>query len=584
MHSLEFIEDLAIIMLISGVISVLFHKLRQPVVLGYIIAGLIIGPNTPPFALISNEEIIKTLAELGVVFLMFSLGLEFSFRNLAKVGVVVTITALAEIILMMWLGYNIGMLFNWSTIDSIFLGAILAISSSTIIVKALRELKLEKEYFVQYVYGILIVEDLLGIALLALLSSIAISGSFGLEDIAITFGKLSVFLGVTLIVGLLTIPKILTYVANFHSREILLITVLGLCFGFCLLVIKLDYSIALGAFIIGAIIAECKELKLVEKIIDPIKNMFSAIFFVSVGLLLDPGIVVKYAFPIFIITLAVIIGKVLSCSLGVILTGKDSKTSLQVGMSLAQIGEFSFIIAALGVSLNVTSGFLYPIAVAVSIITTFTTPYLIKSSDGLAQTLNTILPQKFIYIFKVYREWLEHISSKDSNYEIKNIVNKGLINIVINLIIIAAIFLISSYFATTEGGKLLKELTNPNIQKAIIWGFALIISMPFIIAIYRKSKGLSMLLSEVNIDHDNVGKHIEPQRRLISQLIPVATIIGIIFFILALSASILPTLQLFIFTSIFAILVLILLGRWFIKLHSKLQIALTEAMHKKNNY
>ena len=347
MHAISFIQDLAVIMLVAGVVTILFHRFKQPVVLGYIVAGFIIGPHTPPFGLIHDEETIKTLAELGVIFLMFCLGLEFSLRKLFKVGATAFIAAFMEITLMIWIGYEIGRWFDWNTMDSLFLGAILAISSTTIIVKALNDLKMKNERFAQLIFGVLIVEDILGIGIIALLSSIAVSGSVSPEEVFSTVGKLSLFMIVALVIGILLVPRVLAYVARFESNEMLLITVLGLCFGFCLLVVKLEYSMVLGAFLIGAIMAESRQLLKIERLIEPVRDLFSAIFFVAIGLMLDPAILLEYALPIVVITIAVVLGKMLSCGLGAFIAGNDGRTSLRVGMGLSQIGEFSFIIAAL---------------------------------------------------------------------------------------------------------------------------------------------------------------------------------------------------------------------------------------------
>jgi len=412
MHVAAFIQDLAVIMLLAGLTTVIFHQLKQPVVLGYILTGIIIGPYTPPFSFISDPLIINTLAELGIVFLMFSLGLEFSFRKLFKIGLAAIVTSIAEITLMIWLGYRIGIYFHWTKIDSIFLGGILAISSTTIIVKALKELHLDKQSFVQLIFGILIVEDLLAIVILTILSSIAISGTVNTHDVIFTMGKLSLFIIVISLLGIMIVPRLLIYVAKFDSNEMLLVTVLGLCFGYCLLAIKLEYSLALGAFIIGSLMAESKELKLIEQLIEPLRDMFSAIFFVSVGLLLDPKILLQYAWPVLLITLAVVIGKVIACTLGSLLAGKDGRTSFLVGMGLAQIGEFSFIIATMGVSLKVTSDFLYPIAVAVSVITTFLTPYLIRLADPFSRKIGKIIPSHIIYFFSLYTNWLHNLGNK----------------------------------------------------------------------------------------------------------------------------------------------------------------------------
>ena len=370
MHTVTFLQDLAVVMIVAGVVTVIFHRIRQPVVLGYILAGAIIGPHTPPVPLIHDEATITTLAELGVVLLMFSLGLEFNLRKLRQVGGGALMAALLEIVLMVWVGYEIGRWFGWSTMDNIFLGAILSISSTTIIVKALAELGKAKEPFAQLIFGILIIEDILAIGMIASLSGIAMTGAVGLGEIATTIGKLAVFLVAALVVGLIAVPRLIGYVARFKSNEMLLVSVLGLCFGVSLLAVKLGYSSALGAFVIGAVVAEAREIHRIENLIEPVRDMFSAIFFVAIGLLIDPGMLARYWFPILILSAAVVAGKVLTCSFGAFVAGNDSRTSLRAGMGLAQIGEFSFIIASLGLTLKVTSDFLYPIAVAVSTITT----------------------------------------------------------------------------------------------------------------------------------------------------------------------------------------------------------------------
>src|SRR5262245_5191260 len=330
MHTVTFLQDLATVMIVAGLVTIVFHRFKQPVVLGYILAGVIIGPHTPPFPLVHNEETIKTLADLGVVMLMFSLGLEFSLRKLRQVGVTAFIAALLEILLMLWLGYEIGRLFGWSTMDCIFLGAILSISSTTIIIKALGDLGKTKERFAQLIFGILIIEDILAIAMIALLSGIVVTGSLQIVQIGTTLGKLGIFLTATLVAGLIAVPRLLSYVAHFKSNEMLLVTVLGLCFGVSLLAVKLGYSVAFGAFIIGAVIAEAREIHRIEALIEPVRDMFSAIFFVAIGLLIDPKTLAVYWLPILVVTVAVILGKVSSCAFGAFIAGNDTRTSLRV--------------------------------------------------------------------------------------------------------------------------------------------------------------------------------------------------------------------------------------------------------------
>ncbi|MEX5499568.1 cation:proton antiporter [Pseudomonas syringae] len=585
MHAINFIQDLAVIMLVAGVVTILFHRLRQPVVLGYIVAGFIIGPHTPPFSLIHDEETIKILAELGVIFLMFCLGLEFSLRKLFKVGATAFIAAFLEIALMIWIGYEIGQFFGWKTMDSLFLGAILAISSTTIIVKALNDLKMKNQRFAQLIFGVLIVEDILGIGIIALLSGIAVSGSVSSGEVFSTVGKLSLFMIVALVVGILVVPRLLSYVARFESNEMLLITVLGLCFGFCLLVVKLEYSMVLGAFLIGAIMAESRELLKIERLIEPVRDMFSAIFFVAIGLMIDPGILLQYAWPIAVITVAVVLGKMLSCGLGAFIAGNDGRTSLRVGMGLSQIGEFSFIIAALGMTLQVTSDFLYPVAVAVSAITTLLTPYLIRGADPLSLKLAAIMPRRVARVFGMYGEWLRSIQPQGQSAVLAGMIRRILLQVGVNLALVMAIFFSGGYFAERLGGYMSEWVADISHQKAWICGAALLLSLPFLIAAYRKLKALSMLLAEMGVKPEMAGQHTVRVRKVVAEVIPLLSLVVIFVMLAALSASILPANELLLVVGLIAALVAALLWRWLIRVHTRMQIALLETLgnHQENS-
>lgn len=578
MHAISFIQDLAVIMLVAGVVTILFHRLKQPVVLGYIVAGFIIGPHTPPFGLIHDEDTIKTLAELGVIFLMFCLGLEFSLRKLFKVGATAFIAAFLEIVLMIWIGYEIGRWFDWNTMDALFLGAILAISSTTIIVKALNDLKMKDQRFAQLIFGVLIVEDILGIGIIALLSSIAVSGTVSSGEVFSTVGKLSLFMIVALVIGILLVPRLLAYVAKFDSNEMLLITVLGLCFGFCLLVVKLEYSMVLGAFLIGAIMAESRQLIKIERLIEPVRDMFSAIFFVAIGLMIDPQILLQYAWPIAVISVAVVLGKMLSCGLGAFIAGNDGRTSLRVGMGLSQIGEFSFIIAALGMTLQVTSDFLYPVAVAVSAITTLLTPYLIRGADPLSLKIAAVMPKRMSRVFGMYGEWLRSIQPQGEGALLASMIRKIVLQVGVNLALVVAIFFTSSYFAVRIGGYLEGWISDPSWQKALIWGAALLLSLPFLIAAYRKLKALSMLLAEMSVKPEMAGRHTQRVRRVIAEVIPILSLLVIFLLLAALSASILPTNKLLVLIAVVAAAVAAVLWRWFIRVHTRMQVALLETL------
>ncbi|AGA76189.1 cation:proton antiporter [Pseudomonas plecoglossicida] len=578
MHAISFIQDLAVIMLVAGVVTILFHRLKQPVVLGYIVAGFIIGPHTPPFGLIHDEDTIKTLAELGVIFLMFCLGLEFSLRKLFKVGATAFIAAFLEIVLMIWIGFEIGRWFGWNTMDSLFLGAILAISSTTIIVKALNDLKMKNERFAQLIFGVLIVEDILGIGIIALLSGIAVSGTVSSGEVFSTVGKLSLFMIVALVIGILLVPRLLAYVARFESNEMLLITVLGLCFGFCLLVVKLEYSMVLGAFLIGAIMAESRQLLKIESLIEPVRDLFSAIFFVAIGLMIDPQVLIDYAWPIVVITLAVVLGKMLSCGMGAFIAGNDGRTSLRVGMGLSQIGEFSFIIAALGMTLQVTSDFLYPVAVAVSAITTLLTPYLIRAADPLSLKLGKVVPSRLARVLSLYGEWLRSIQPQGEGAMLAAMIRRILLQVGVNLALVIAIFFSGGYFAGRIGNWLSEWVSDTSQQKALIWGVALLLSLPFLIAAYRKLKALSMLLAEMGVKPETAGRHTQRVRRVIAEVIPLLSLLVIFLLLSALSASILPTSELLLVIAVVAAVVVALLWRWFIRVHTRMQIALLETL------
>lgn len=391
-HLPHLIQDLGLILVAAAIVTILFKKFKQPVVLGYLVAGFLVSPYFPYFLSIQDHESIKIWAEIGVIFMLFGLGLEFSFKKLASVGKSATLGALSEVIFMIGVGYLVGQLIGWNTMDSLFIGAILSVSSTTIIVKAFDELGLKGKGFVSIVFGILIVEDLISILLLVLLSSIAITQTLSGAELVNSSLKFGFFLILWFLLGIYLLPTFLNRVKIYLSDETILVVSVGLCLLMVIIATQVGFSPALGAFIMGSLLAETKEGHRIEQIILPVKDLFSAVFFVSVGMLINPSVLVEY-FPIIIlITLVTIVGKLVSSGFGVLISGKSFKTSIQSGMSLAQIGEFSFLIATLGVSLNVISDFIYPITIAVSAVTTFTTPYTIKFSEPLSNWMERRLP------------------------------------------------------------------------------------------------------------------------------------------------------------------------------------------------
>jgi monovalent cation:H+ antiporter-2, CPA2 family len=576
MHDSSLLQDLAVIMVVAGFVTVLFHRLKQPVVLGYILAGVIIGPHTPPFPLIKDEHTISTLSELGVIFLMFALGLEFSFRKLRRVGVSALIAAALEILLMLWVGYEIGRFFGWRPMDSLFLGGILAISSTTIIVKALEELGLTKEKFAELIFGVLIFEDILGILIIAVLSGVAITGSLQFGEVMKATGKLSVFLAVALTAGLLVVPKLLAYVGRFKRNEMLLITVLGLCFAACVITLRLGYSVALGAFLIGAIIAEARDIGRIEELLGPIRDMFSAVFFVSIGLLINPAMLIQYAGPIIVITIAVIFGKVVTCSFGAFVAGQDMRTSLRVGMGLAQIGEFSFIIAALGQTLNVTSAFLYPIAVTVSAITTLATPYLIKASDPVVSWFNRVAPRNVMGLLEVYTRWVSDATEAQSKNIGRQLLRRWAVMMVVNLLLVAGIFTAGSYISDRRPQFVTHFVPNPQAVPALIWLVTAIASLPLIIATYRKLQAFGMLMAELRVRKDLSGERRTGVQAIVANAILIAGTIVMGVFLLALSSMILQTGRELLLLLVIVAIVAALLWRTFIRVYSRAQLAVQE--------
>ncbi len=406
MYELTFLQDLAIVMTVSAVIMIFCRHLNLPVVLGYILAGLLIGPHTPPFPMVKDLKSIHILSELGVIFLLFTIGLEFSLGKLKKVGVVSVIAAVLEIVIMLNIGYFVGRAFGWSFMDSLFLGAILCISSTTIIAKLLIENGKINETFAQLILGILIVEDLLAIVIIAVLSGLASTGTLDFKSVGMAMMEVLAFVSAVIISGFLFIPRFLRYVDRFKSREMMTVSILGLCFAASLAAAKLGFSVALGAFLVGAIIAETRQAKAVIHHMEPLRDMFTAIFFVSVGMMIKPSVLADLWLPILVITLVTILGKLFSISLGTFFAGYNSEVALRVGLGLSQIGEFSFIIAALGESTKVTSDFLYPVAVSVSGVTTLTTPILMKNTVPIIEWLHRAAPRPLTTFLGLYTSWI----------------------------------------------------------------------------------------------------------------------------------------------------------------------------------
>lgn len=390
------IQDLALILMVAGLVTLLFKKLRQPLVLGYIVAGFLVSPHMPYLMSVVDKADIRTWADIGVMFLLFSLGLDFSFKKILKMGMAPVIAALTIIFCMMALGTGVGTMFGWSRMNCLFLAGMLAMSSTTIIYKALDDLGLRQQRFAGLVMSVLILEDVLAIVMMVMLSTIARGanpdGSMMIESV----GKIVFFLVLWFVVGIFLIPPFLRKTRRLMNDETLVVVALGLCCAMAVLSTTVGFSSAFGAFVMGSILAETIEADKITTVVEPVKNLFGAIFFVSVGMLVDPAILVSYAVPILVLVLTILVGQAIFGTMGFMLSGQPLKTAMRCGFSMAQIGEFAFIIASLGLSLRVISDFLYPVVVAVSVITTFLTPYMMKAAIPCYEFMERRLPRKWI--------------------------------------------------------------------------------------------------------------------------------------------------------------------------------------------
>ncbi len=492
------IADLALILVSAGIITLVFKKLKQPLVLGYVVAGFITSPHLSFTPSVIDKANIQTWADIGVIFLLFALGLEFSFKKIMKVGGTAIIAACTVIFCMILVGIVVGMAFGWHRMDCIFLGGMIAMSSTTIIYKAFEDMGLGKKKFAGLVLGILILEDILAIVLMVVLSTMAVSKNFQGVEMIESIGKLIFFLILWFVVGIFLIPEFLKKTRKLMSDETLLIVSLGMCFGMVVLASKAGFSSAFGAFIMGSILAETIEAEHIEHLVKPVKNLFGAIFFVSVGMMVNPALIVEYALPIAVISIAVILGQSVFGTFGVLLAGQPLKTAMQCGFSLTQIGEFAFIIASLGVSLHVTSDFLYPIVVAVSVITTFLTPYMIRLAEPAYNRVERTLPRSWKRFLDRYSSGSPTVNS-ESNWKIL-LLAMGKI-IVIYSIIIVAIITLSFRFVVPSFQDYLSHFWG-SLAGAI---FTILCIAPFLRAIVMKKNHSVEFIALWEDNHVNRG-------------------------------------------------------------------------------
>jgi monovalent cation:H+ antiporter-2, CPA2 family len=557
----DLLQTLAIVLCLAAVTTVVFQRLKQPVVFGYLLAGFIASPYTP-IPLVADAATVRTLAELGVILLMFSLGLEFSIRKLIRVGPTAGVVAAAQSALMIWLGYTAGRLFGWTHMESVYAGAVIAISSTTIIAKAFTEQRV-KGKFTELVLGILIIEDLIGIVLITILTTVSAGGALTATALGVTTVRLVSFLAVLIGVGLLLVPRIIRMVVAKSSEETTLVVSIGICFAAALAALAFEYSVALGAFIAGSLIAESGEEKTVEHLVRPVRDIFAAIFFVAVGMMLDPRVVVRYWPAVLVFTVMVITGKVLFVTVAAFFTGYSPRTAVQSGMSLAQIGEFSFIIAGVGLASGATREFLYPIAVSVSAITTLTTPWLIRSAVPTAAWVDAKLPHPIQTFASLYGSWIERLRSTPAEPKKRSRARRltGLLlldGVLLATVIIAAVVEMPRF--TT----ILRAWTGAEdeIAELIVIGGAVAVGIPLVIGLLQGARRLGLELALRALPSAAEGKvdiAAAPRRALVVTL-QMAIILAIAIPLLALTRPFTPGFSMEI--AVIALVVIVGIGFW----------------------
>jgi monovalent cation:H+ antiporter-2, CPA2 family len=490
----EFLRNLALVLGVAAAATILFQRLRQPVVFGYLVAGMILGPHVP-IPLVADEGMVRILSELGVILLMFALGLEFSLRKLFAVGPTASMVAVLQTSAMVAVGYLVGQLFGWTTLESVYAGAIIAISSTTIIVKAFAEQGI-RERFTQIVFGVLIMEDLIAIFLLAILTAVSAEGGVSAGDLASTAGRLGAFLLALLVVGLLTVPRLMRAVVRLNRPETTVVTAIGICFAVAYLALTFDYSVALGAFLAGSLVAESGEERTIEHLVQPIRDMFAAIFFVAVGMLIDPRLVAEHWVAVVVLTLVVIAGKLVFVSAGAFLAGYGTRMSVQTGMSLAQIGEFSFIIAGIGLTTGATRDFLYPVAVAVSAITTLTTPGLIRAAGPVASWVDRTLPRPIQTFVGLYGSWMASLRSSPQDQGRRSRERRLAGLLLLDAVLLGAIALALALQLDAAISALARRTDlGPETARLVVLGAAGALAAPLLIGLVRTARGLGQAIA-----------------------------------------------------------------------------------------
>jgi len=550
-----FLQNLAVVLCVAAVATVLFQRLHQPVVFGYLLAGMIIGPHIR-IPLVADPQTVRALSELGVILLMFSLGLEFSIRKLVQVSQKAGAVALFECTIMVSVGYLIGQMLGLTRMESVFVGAIVGISSTTIIVKAFQEQKV-KGRVTELVFGILIIEDLIAIFLLTILTTISRSGAVSPTDVLVTAMRLAMFLAALIGFGILIVPRAIRAVQKLGQQETTLVASIGICFAAALIALAFGYSVALGAFIAGSLVAESGHEVEIETLVRPVRDMFAAVFFVSVGMIIDPTALIEHWKAVVVLTLAVIIGKVLAVTIGAFLAGHGRRTAMKAGMSLAQIGEFSFIIASVGVASGVVRTWLYPVAIGVSAITTLTTPLLIKLSNRAAASIDRWLPEPIQTVAALYGSWIERVRNSPRVPTERSGTNRNIRIILLDAALIITV-VIGVDVEIDRLSEILGNLTGMPADRVrfVVVLIAGLVTVPLIYGLITSARALGNRLARRAFADAQKGK-VDPAdapRRALVILVQVAVVLAVGIPVVAITEPFLPPYQ-----GAFVLVVLILL-------------------------
>ncbi|MFA5860200.1 MAG: cation:proton antiporter [Candidatus Thermoplasmatota archaeon] len=506
------LQDLVVVMVLAAAVTIVFYRLRQPVVLGYLLAGLVVGPNT--LGLVHDLVTIRDLADLGIIFLMFAVGLEFDLKKLRKVGATAAIAAALEVSVMLAVGYFVGQWMGWDPMQSIFLGAIVSISSTSIIVKILTDMGKLKEDYSELAFGILIIEDILAVVIVALLTAMGTTGTLEFGIVPSTIGSVALFVFIFVSVGLVLVPRLIDVVSKFHAEEVLVITVVGLAFGAALLAVSLSFSIALGAFLMGAIIAESKAVRRVEHKIVPLRDLFTAVFFVAVGMLIDPRILIDHWGAILIVAAVTIVGKVVAVTISTFAVGKDGRTALKTGTALGQIGEFSFIIAGLGLQLNVVSPELPPIAIAVCAITSLASGTLIKFGPVLVDSAAPHMPRWWVRVLDAYTHSVRKVFARSADPLAKHDAKRSRhgARVFIYAAWLFGLLVVSAYASSWLGDEVGQRLSlSSNAERAAAIGFLGLLCLPLFVAFTKATEAYTYAAAKA---HDMNPKRLTKRDRL----------------------------------------------------------------------